>query len=208
MKVTDITRQKHNTTRVSVYLEGKYSFSLDEVDAYRLGIKIGAELTEADVERCNLESNLSKAISKAADILSRKPATEKEICDKLAEKGYDELVISAAVHELTELGYINDYDYACLYMEYAEEKCYGIKKIRYELENKGVDPYIIEDVLAERESTNSDSLADRIYAKYGKVDMHDIKVKQRVGRYLAARGFEFSEINDAIKAYIRQYQEE
>ena len=76
------------------------------------------------------------------------------------------------------------------------------------IENKGVDPYIIEDVLAVRVSTDSDSLADRIYAKYGKVDMHAIKVKQRVGRYLAARGFEFSEINDAVKAYIRQYQEE
>ena len=208
MKVTDITRQKHNTSRVSVYLDGKYSFSLDEVDAYRLKIKIGTELTEEDVEKCNLESNLSKAIAKAADILSRKPATKKEIQDKLAEKGYDASVISAAVYELEELGYINDYDYACLYMEYAAEKCYGERKIRYELANKGVDPYIIEDVLAEKETARCEELAERIYAKYGIVDMNDIKIKQKVSRYLASRGFEFSDINDAVRAYIQQYQEE
>ena len=208
MKVTDITQQKHNKSRVSVYLDGKYAFSLEEVDAYRLKIKIGAVLTEADVEKCNMESNLSKAIAKAADILSRKPATKKEITDKLREKGYDDPVISVAVNELEELGYINDYDYARLYMDYAAEKCYGEKKIRYELENKGIDPFITEDVLAERSTPDISDLAARIYARYGSVDMQDIKVKQRVSRYLASRGFDFSAINDAVRAYIREYQED
>ena len=87
MKVTDITRQKHNKNRVSVYLDGKYAFSLDEVDACRLKIKIGVDLTDEDVKRCNIESNLSKAISKAADILSFRSATRQEIKNKLLEKG-------------------------------------------------------------------------------------------------------------------------
>ena len=208
MKVTDITQQKHNKSRVSVYLDGKYAFSLDEVDAYRLKIKIGATLTQEDVQRCNLESNLSKAISKAADILSRKPATKHEIVLKLREKGYDDAVISVAVNELEELGYINDYDYACLYMDYAAEKCYGEKKIRYELANKGVDPYIIEDVLAEKSCPDSETLVELIYSKYGSVDMQDIKVKQRVSRFLLSRGFDFSEVNDAIRQYIKQEQED
>ena len=208
MKVTDITPQKHNKSRVSVYLDGKYAFSLDEVDAYRLKIKIGATLTEEDVQKCNLESNLSKAIAKAADILSRKPATRHEIVLKLREKGYDDAVISVAVGELEELGYINDYDYACLYMDYAAEKCYGEKKIRYELANKGVDPYIIEDVLAEKSCPDSESLAELIYNKYGSVDMQDIKVKQRVSRFLLSRGFDFSAVNDAIRQYIKHEQED
>ena len=208
MKVTDITQQKHNKSRVSVYLDGKYAFSLDEVDAYRLKIKIGATLTEEDVQKCNLESNLSKAIAKAADILSRKPATRHEIVLKLREKGYDDAVISVAVGELEELGYINDYDYACLYMDYAAEKCYGEKKIRYELANKGVDPYIIEDVLAEKSCPDSESLAELIYNKYGSVDMQDIKVKQRVSRFLLSRGFDFSAVNDAIRQYIKHEQED
>ena len=206
MKVTDITPQKHNKSRVSVYLDGKYAFSLDEVDAYRLKIKIGASLTEEDVQKCNLESNLSKAIAKAADILSRKPATRHEIVLKLREKGYDDAVISVAVGELEELGYINDYDYACL--DYAAEKCYGEKKIRYELANKGVDPYIIEDVLVEKSCPDSESLAELIYNKYGSVDMQDIKVKQRVSRFLLSRGFDFSAVNDAIRQYIKQEQED
>ena len=208
MKVTDITPQKHNKSRVSVYLDGKSAFSLDEVDAYRLKIKIGSVLTDEDVERCNLESNLSKAISKAADILSRKPATAYEITVKLRDKGYDDSVIFVAVAELEELGYINDYDYANLYLDYAEEKCYGKKKIRYELENKGVDPHIIEDVLAQRENTDSAGLAQRIYEKYGNVDMSDMKMRSRVSRYLVSRGFDFSEVNDAVKQYIKQQEEQ
>ena len=207
MKVTDITPQKHNKGRVSVYLDGKYAFSLDEVDAYRLKIKIGSSLTEADVERCNTESNLSKAIAKAADILSRKSATKAEIMKKLRDKGYDEEIVSSAVSELEELGYINDYDYAMLYMDYAKEKCYGEKKICYELANKGVDQFIIEDVLEKMHSPDSKELAQKIYSKYGCIDLTDIKQKQRVARYLASRGFEFSQINDALKEYLRRDKE-
>lgn len=208
MKVTDITPQKHNKSRVSVYLDGKYAFSLDEVDAYRLRIKVGSTLTDEDVQRCNLESNLSKAISKAADILSRKPATAYEITSKLRSKGYDDSVISVAVAELQELGYINDYDYAKIYLDYAGEKFYGTKKIRYELEKKGIDPYIIEDVLDERENTDSIALKEHIYAKYGSVDMSDMKMRNKVMRYLISRGFDFSQANDAVKEYIKQQEEQ
>lgn len=208
MKVTDITRQKHNKNRVSVYLDGKYAFSLDEVDACRLKIKIGVDLTDEDVKRCNIESNLSKAISKAADILSFRSATKQEIKNKLLEKGYDDTIVAEAISELEELGYINDYDYASLYLDYAREKCYGEKKIRYELANKGVDPYIIEDVMANMQGPDKEALCDVIMAKYGDIDMTDIKERQRVTRFFASRGFDFSEINDAIRQYIATNQKE
>lgn len=143
MKVTDITQQKHNKERVSVFVDDKYAFSLDEVDAVRLKIKIGTELSEKDIEKCCMESNLSKAMKKAFNILSVKPMTCRELEKKLAEKGYDEAVTSVAVAELEDMGYLNDYEYACMYIEFAAQKCHGERKIRYELAHRGVDADVI-----------------------------------------------------------------
>ena len=208
MKVTDITRQKHNEERVSVFVDDKYAFSLDEVDAVKLKIKIGAELTQKDIERCCLESNLSKAMKKALNILAVKPMTCRELEKKLFEKGYDEAVTSVAIAELEDMGYINDYDYACMYIEYAAQKCHGEKKIRFELAHRGVDADIIEDAICDKFTTDADEMAEMIYAKYGDVDMSDMKTKQRVTRFFASRGFGFGDINDALRRYEQLRNEE
>ena len=53
---------------------------------------------------------------------------------------FDESVVSVALEELAELGYLNDYDYATLYLDYASEKCYGKKKIDpYSINRQGND---------------------------------------------------------------------
>lgn len=201
MKITDITKQKKNSERVNIFLDNEYAFSLEEVDVLKFKLKIGMSLDEKEIEKLSLESNLSKAMKKAMDMLSRKPVTKKELENKLKDKGYDESVISVAVQELTELGYLNDYDYATLYLDYATEKCYGKKKIVYELTRKGVDPDIIYDVLDIHYKPTVEELSDMIFSKYGSVDCSDLKIKQRIMRFFVSRGFGFDEANDAIKHY-------
>ena len=202
MKITDITKQKKNSERVNIFLDNEYAFSLEEVDVLKFKLKIGTELDEKEVEKLSLESNLSKAMKKAMDVLSRKPVTKKELQNKLFEKGYDESVVSVALEELAELGYLNDYDYATLYLDYASEKCYGKKKIVYELTHKGVDPDIIYDVLEKHYRPTTEELSEMIFSKYGSVDCSDIKTKQKIMRFFVSRGFGFDEANDAIKHYI------
>ena len=71
MKITDITPQKHNKGRVSIFADGKYAFSMDEVDCVLNKLKIGADISREDIQRLSIEANRSKAMSKAMDILSR-----------------------------------------------------------------------------------------------------------------------------------------
>ena len=201
MKITDISSQKKNQDRVNIFLDGQFAFSLEAVDVLKFKLKIGMELTEKDVEKLSLESSFTKAMSKAMDIVSRKPVTQKELENKLFEKGYDELVVSVVINELSELGYINDHDYALLYIDYAREKCYGDKKIRYELSRKGVADNIINQVLSEKAKPEGEELAQMILAKYGRIDTKDIKNKQRIVRFFLSRGFGFDDANDAIKCY-------
>ena len=199
MKVTEISPQKNNKHRISVFVDGKYAFSLDETDAVRLKIKVGRELSEKDVENCIMESGYSKARENAFDILSRKPVTKKELSEKLSQKGYDDAVVFEVIEELSVLGYLDDEEYARLYLESCRMKLWGDKKIRYEMHQKGISDDIISLVLDENsDEDETDEIVRTIIAKYGSSDLTDIKTKARVTRYLASRGFDFSLINTCI----------
>ncbi len=197
MKITDITPQVHNKGRMSIFVDGKYAFSLDEIDCIKLSI--GDSLTKDELKRLNVESNLSKAKSKALDYLSRSPHTRYDIILKLKGKGYDDQIAELAASELEDMGLIDDREYASLYVDLAKEKCYGPSKIRYELAHHGVPTGVISEIMESFEGTDTDELAELLRQKYRGCDFSDVKVKQRAFRYLASRGYGFDKINEAIR---------
>ena len=200
MKVTDVVVQKNNSQRVSVFVDNEYAFSLDGADALLMKIKPGRELTKEDIERCNYECNFTKARDKALEILSGKSVSKRELSDKLSQKGYDEPIISDAISELESLGYINDEDYASLFLEHCISKMWGKKKIRYEMKQKGIPEAIIEEKLSEfDEDDNLEEIKEIIISKYRNDDLSDMKTKAKITRYLASRGFDFSLIDRVIK---------
>ena len=207
MKVTDIQRQKNNSQRVSIFIDDEYSFSLDEVDAVLMNIKIGRELTENDISGCIFKSQYAKAKDKALDILSRKSVSRKMLVNMLMEKKYDKEIADAVCDELESLGYIDDYAYAMMFLEYASEKLWGEKRIRYELSLKGIDKNIIEDAMESVSSITAEELSEHILSRYPQLDLKDIKSKQRVQRYFASRGFDFALINSAIRICIENAEE-
>ncbi len=209
MKVTKVEPQKNCKFRVSVFVDDEYSFSLDETDAVRLGIKCGKVLSERDIENCIMECNFSKAREKAFDILSRKPLSAKELSGKLSEKGYDKAVILEVINELEELGYINDYDYAMLFFEHCKEKMWGAKKIRYEMSLRGIPGDIAEEILQDNdEYERIEEMKEIIISKYSSRDLGEMKTKASVVRYFASRGFDFSIINSALDAAIKELANE
>ncbi len=203
MKVTDVTVQKNNKHRVSVFVDNEYAFSLDETDAVLFKIKPGRELSQAELDRCIMESGYTKARDKAFDMLSRKPMSRKELEDKLRQSGYDEAIVFEVGEELTTLGYINDADYAALFLEHCMSKMWGKKKIRYEMKQKGLSDEIIAEALGvlDDEATE-DEMTEVILSRYKGEDMTDMKTKARITRYFASRGFDFAQVDKAIRKAI------
>lgn len=198
MTITDVCPQKNCTTRVSVFADGKYAFSLDETDAFLLGIKKGKELDDEELEKCLFLSQTAKAKEKALNILERKSVTRKMLTDSLKRSGYDLDAVNIVCDELETLGYIDDYAYAALFLEYAAQKLWGERKIRYELSLKGVSRSIIEEVMQDAEKTDAETLAEAVANKYPGADFSDPRAVQRAQRYLASHGFDFGVINEAI----------
>ena len=198
MKITELSYGKTNPDRVNVFVDGEYALSLEDVEIVVRGIKVGMEITQKELESLAFESSYGKAKKKALDILSRKSISEKMLFDDLKEKGFEDIVTAEVIRELKDLGYIDDLSYTIMFFEMAREKLWGIKKIRYELGRKGIDENIIEDALLDVGPAGFEEIAEAIKVRYASEDLTDIKAKQRIMRYFAARGFEFSDIEKAF----------
>ena len=203
MKITEVSPQKNDPRRVNVYLDGEYVLSLDDVDALVLGIKAGREISEKELNNLLFESQFGKAKAKAMDILSRKSISKASLKKELTDKGYEEIIAHEVINELTDLGYLDDHAYAVMFLEMCREKMWGIKKVRYELKQRGIDDFTIEDALCEMPLPASEEIAQAIKVKYANDDITDIKTKQRIIRHFAQRGFDFSDIEKAIKELIQ-----
>lgn len=198
--ITEVSVQKNNPLRVNVYCEKGYLFSLDDVDAVTLGIKPGRILSSEELEKLSFVSEFGKAKDKALAVLSRKSVTRYEL-GKILMETFESEVVENVLCELESLGYIDDCAYTMLFLEKAYEKLWGKKKIIYELSQKGIDRNTAEDVMEEAHIAGAEEIAEYMAVKYRDEDFSDFRTKQRVMRFFASRGFEYSEIDDAIKLY-------
>lgn len=202
MKITDITPQKHNKNRVSVFVDGKYSFSLDSADMVRLKVKTGNEITESEIGILKKECNLSKAMSRLMQVINRKAASKKMLSDDLYKHGFDREIIDIAIDEFERLGYIDDEQFALEYAKAAYSfKHHGKIRIVSDLVYKGVARDIAQNVVDDLDEDESESIEEIIRQRFMDVDFSDYKEKQRVVRYFASRGFNFSDIFAVIDKF-------
>ena len=209
MKVTDVTPQKNNNHRVSVFVDNEYAFSLDREDVFFFKIKIGKELTQKDIDECIEECNFTKARDKAFDIISRKSVSSSELVSKLTEKGYDKKTAEKVKAELETLGYIDDKAYGELFLEHCLSKGWGRRKIEYEMKQKGLSSDLICECI---ESIDKDEMEEKmketILARFKGENLSDIKIRQKITRYFASRGYDFNIIEKAIRETIGEMENE
>ena len=67
MIITAITQQVQNKDRVNIMVDGCYRLSLDIFQVGQLGLKVGQELTEADIAQLEQESQFGKLYVRAVD---------------------------------------------------------------------------------------------------------------------------------------------
>ncbi|MGN1144794.1 MAG: regulatory protein RecX [Anaerovoracaceae bacterium] len=89
------------------------------------------------------------AFDKAAAYLAAQPRTQWEVRKYLKQKEYDPSEIDDAVEQLLEYGYLDDLEYCWSYIRVAAEKGKGQKKIRQELEARGIGRETMEEALPE-----------------------------------------------------------
>lgn len=153
-------------------------------------------------EHSKSTSNKS-ALNTALRILTRRDHSRSELVRKLKQRGFGKEDINQAVSSCEQFDYINDERTARVYIRQLKRKGYGKKRMRLELNKKGLKGARIQHILDESVSANDEREgADRILKKNMKRferETDALKRRDKIYRFLRARGFSQDVIAAAIK---------
>lgn len=203
-KITALEVQQRNKTRVNVYLDGEYAFSLTMIEAARL--RREQVLSDAEIAELRARDAVEYALEQAVRFLSYRPRSIREIRQNLKEKGTDAPVIDQVIDRLEALGYVDDLAFARYWVQNRDEfRPKGPLALRQELNHKGVSPRLIDQALDELD------FADAAYRaalqqsrRWQALDRQQFRAK--LYPYLARRGFLAETCQDAIDRLIEELE--
>ncbi len=138
----------------------------------------------------------------AIKIIERSYKTEKEVRDKLKQKGYEEKQIENSIEFLKEYDFLNDNIYAKAFIK-DKISSKGSQKIKYDLIKKGISKNIIEENLVEvnhdEEKKAALTIGRKKYESIIKKESDTYKLSGKLYRFLISRGYAYDIVKDVVK---------
>lgn len=231
MRIQKLEPSQHKQGRWLVWLEDASIVRVGEGDVVSLGLYAGKELTVAEGEALCAAGEKSRLMERAVGLLSQRPMSRKELLDKLCapprqkrEKyPYDKLDdapdfdalqarreavlerAEAVADRLTDLGLLNDGEYARTVVRHYAAKGYGPRKIRDELYRRGVPREFWEEAMEEREP--DEGQLDKLVRQKLRGAEPTRENLKRVSDYLARRGYGWEEISAALDRVREEWED-
>lgn len=197
MKITDIKQQVKNQSRFSIFVDDKYKFSLSQSAILDTGIKIGKEITQAELDNLVDESISDKAYNSAISLIVRRNRSEWEMKDYLKRKDLDPDLIDDIVEKLKTYNLLDDRDFAKAWVENRRLlKSTSKRRLQQELKAKRVSDEIIKSVLGDDDTDEKEVIKYLIERKIKQTRYQD---PQKLMAYLIRQGYEYGDIKDVIK---------
>jgi regulatory protein len=196
MKITAIKPAVKTKGRYNIFVDGKYSFSLDEQQVLDLQVKVGREINDQDLTELKAESDFGKKYARAFELILRRSRSEKEIRDYAWRKKWEPEETSRIIEKLISKKYLDDEKFAASWVRTrAILKHVSRRKLILELRQKGVSSDIIEQAIGQSEDYNEAQALNELIEKK-RTRYAD---QQKFMAYLLRQGFGYDEIKQALK---------
>ena len=196
MKITKIQPAVKTAGRYNIFVDEKYSFSLDETQLLDQKLKTGFEISPEKLDELKGESEFGKSYARALELILRRPRSIREINDYARRKKWEIELRDRVIEKLSEKGYLDDRKFANFWLKArVSSKPISKRKLNAELSQKGIKREIIDEILVEyTELDEQDALAALIKKKQSKYTD-----EQKLMAYLASQGFSYGAIKEALR---------
>jgi regulatory protein len=195
--VTDIKTQLKNTEKVSVYLDGKYTFSLTITQlSENKKVRINSELTDSEVEELRKLSKLTNQYIRMVALVYARPRSEYEIRTKLRTKKIEPEDIEGVITKLIKNNYLDDEAFAKWWVSGRKSsRPISALKLKSELAQKGIKSDLASRIVSENFTKEDELLALKKLIQKKKDKYED---PQKLMSFLASKGFSYSQIKEAL----------
>ena len=203
-----LTVKEGKANKIHIYVDEEYRATVDSDYWYSEKYRKLKEINEEELTELLDAVSFRRAYNKGLDLLSRRPYGTKELIKKLCEKGHEKEASEKACERLSELGILNDEEYArILSNDLMNRKSYSIKRVRQELAYRGIAREIIENTVDSLDNDAENRIILVIKKKYLN-KLSDEKGRRRAIDGLMRLGFSYSDIKSALREVTELTEEE
>lgn len=181
--------------RYKVFVDEQFAFVLYRGELSRFHIEKEHEIDSELYEKIKKEVVVKRGKKRILHLLDQMPRTEQQLRMKLRQNFYTEDVIDEAIEYAKSFNYLNDKNYARMYIQ-GKLNHKSRKELYCALLNKGISKNIIEDVLEENYETHDETEAIKELIRKKKYNLEDSndKEKSKIYGYLLRKGFSYDDI--------------
>jgi regulatory protein len=200
--ITRLDKKATRSSKVRVFLDGRYAFSLEAEVA--TGLKVSQDLSSAHVEKLTQVNQRQRCLVAAERLLANRPHSEKELGLKLARRSFSSEDMESVLGELKSRGILDDAQFASFWMENREAfKPRSQRLTAIELKQKGVPEEVIRQTVNQIDDTESAyRAAQKKVLRLGAGDYNIFR--RKLGDYLIRRGFSYEVIDHTIERLWRE----
>lgn len=194
MKITSIKQQVKNPERASIFLDGKYSFSLSLNELVAEKLKISAELDEPELKRLKKMSDDGKLRMRALEWVMNRPRSVREFRDYMFRKKADADLIQKLIAEFQDKNYLSEERFAQWLSDVRKHRGKSDRAIKAELASKGISREMSEEIM--QDSDEIDRLRE-VAIKKSRLPRYKAD-RQKLVQYLARQGFGYDDIKAVL----------
>lgn len=198
--ITKISPQVKREGYYNIHIDGKYELSLSENDLSIFRIKANDQISVNELEQLRTAHTKSKSYNFALRYLAIRPRSIKEVREYLViRKGFTEIDANYAIDRLLKDNYLNDLEFAQLWVRNRLLLSHkSLKIIRLELIKKGIDNSTIDSVVSDIEIDEQLNILNNLIEK--KMRQSKYQDKQKLTEYLSRQGYAYDLIKQALES--------
>ncbi len=196
MIITSIKQQVKNPERVSIFVDGKYSFSLSLDELVSQKLKKDQQLDQSRLKKLKKVSEDGKLRSRSLEWLLGRPHSTREFKDYLSKKKTEKDLIDQLISEFSQKGYLDDAKFAQWFIELRARKNRSRRAIRSELASKGISGEGLQLAMDAGDINEEEALKELIKKKQKQTKYKDDPVK--LMRYLTSQGFSYDLVKKSL----------
>jgi len=194
MTITAIRQQVKRKDRYSVYVDGKYAFSLSEGALIESRLASGQEIDQPQLDALKQAAGLDKAYGNALRYVAMRPRSEWELREYFRRKQIDGEAAAPIIERLKGLDLLNDASFARSWVANRRLlKATSKRRLIAELKQKHISESVIREVLEEDETDEREQLRALVAKKRARYPD-----AQKLMQYLARQGFGFDDIKAVL----------
>ncbi|GAC1374586.1 MAG: RecX family transcriptional regulator [Ktedonobacteraceae bacterium] len=203
MRITSLQTQATNAERINIFVDGQFLMGANALIVLTMKLRVGQELTPAQLEELRQEEASQKALDRALNYLSSRPHSREEVRRYLRKKETPPELIDGVLERLERMDLINDQSFTTFWIESRERfSPKGAQALKNELRMKGVQRDVVDEMVNDEQD---DELALRAARKKAQQlirqpDMDFNTFRTKLGPFLQRRGFSYEVSKHTVKA--------